>query len=112
MVTVTDATAFHGWLRRHKIIFETVAVASFTIATIFVSWLQWRTSEKQAEISRRQIQPNFLVSDHQLKKEGESSFEDEERQGQQCGGTIGEGARRVPDCCRVSTRRPTSSPAR
>lgn len=76
----------HAWLGRHKIIFETVAVAVFTLASIFVAWLQWRTAERQADISMRQSQPNFVITVHQVWNEKESFFTDDELLIQNFGG--------------------------
>lgn len=81
-----EPTRLHAWLKRHKVIFETLATAVFTFASIFVAWLQWRTAETQIEISRRQSQPNIIVSTQHLKEANEASFSNEELHVQNVGG--------------------------
>jgi hypothetical protein len=78
----------HAWLGRHKIIFETVAVTVFTFASIFVAILQWHTAEKQADISKRQSLPNFVIATHRVRSQGqeEPSLIDDELHVQNFGG--------------------------
>lgn len=76
----------HAFLTRHKIIFETVAAVALTIASVLVAYLQWRTAQRQADISLRQVQPNFVISVHQIMREGETSFTEEEMHVQNFGG--------------------------
>ena len=44
--SLESPTRMHAFLTRHKIIFETIAVTVFTVAAIFVSYLQWQTAER------------------------------------------------------------------
>lgn len=79
-------SSFHAWLSRHKIIFETVAVSCITAAAVFVSYLQWKATTLQTDISIKQSQPNFVISSQQIWNEKEAAFTDDELQIQNFGG--------------------------
>lgn len=64
-------------LTDNKIYFETIAAATLVGASVFVSVLQWKTSERQTEIARREITPYFALSTKLVQRPGEATYSDE-----------------------------------